>query len=427
MKIKQASVAESALFFKSGLFEKWGFEEYSDRTKPTFFFGIDYQVDKINNHDGIKIIYIISPYDSKFLSKLNNTKNLYIINSPYITYDRSYKIKNIEIELKDYSMFEPNKLGDKVYSYIGWEWRLEEFKIDILREIQKRINYEIIFGIKPSINHYNSIQNHKEEFYDNCFVNLNLSNGTGMTTVRELGLMGRKTIMNTGYNFPSIIKYRDLEDIVYLINTEAEKIGTIQEKIDCHNISNEWLETEFWTDEIYHSEEILIMRNPTNTQGLLDLITELPNKIVMAEIGVYTGESTKIFMNSGKIDKMYTIDLWDDPLNVYERIKNKHNFTMVEKIFDLNMKNYNIKKMKGSSENQIDLLPELDCIYIDGSHEYDDVLKDIKLSLSKVMKGGYVCGHDYNTDTPGVIKAVNEVFGKPNKIFNDSSWIVKII
>lgn len=426
MRIKQASVAEESGFFKNGLFERWGFEEYHDKTKPTFFFGIDYQFDKINEHEGLKVIYIISPYDSIFLNKLNNSDNLYVINSPFIVYDKPYKVKNIEIELKDYSLFQPNKLGNKVYSYLGWEWRLQEFKIDMLREIQKHINYEIVFGIRPGINHYHDIKSHKEEFYDDCFVNLNLTHGTGMTTARELGLMGRKTIMNTGYNFPSIVKYRDFEDIIYLINDEAKKIGTVQEKIDCHNVGEEWLETEFWTKELYHSERALTMRNSMNTKGLLDLIDELPNKMVMAEVGVYAGESTKIFMNSGKINKMYSIDLWDDPKGVYKKMYSDHDFSIVEKIFDLNLANYNIQKMKGSFENQIDLLPELDCVYIDGSHEYIDVMNDINLSLSKIKKGGYICGHDYTAETPGVIKAISEFFGKPDKIFDDSSWVVRI-
>ena len=426
MKITQASIAESVIFFKEGLFDKWKFEEYHNENNPCLFFGVDYQVEKINNHKGLKIVYIISPYDSKFLTKLINSENLYIINSPYLDYKRTYKIKNIEIELKDYSMFQPNKMGDKVYSYIGWEWRKDEFKLDQLKEIQKNINYEIVYGIRPGINHFHNITNHKSEFYDNCFVNLNLSKGTGMTTVRELGLMGRKTIMNTGYNFPSILKYKDTEDIINLINKESVKIGTIQDSINCHNVGEEWLETDFWTNETYYSPEIINMRNSYNIDGLVTLIEDLPNKLVMAEIGVYSGESTKIFMNSGKIQKMFAVDLWEDIYGFYKKINDNHNFNLVEKNFERNLKNYNVTKLKGFYKDIINSLPEMDCIYIDASHEYEDVLQDILLSLTKINKGGFICGHDYNNDTLGVIRAVKEVFGNPDKVYSDTSWMVKI-
>jgi hypothetical protein len=41
---------------------------------------------------------------------------------------------------------------------------------------------------------------------DKCFLNLNLSEGNGLTTVIELGLMGRKTIMN---ELPEIVKIKE--------------------------------------------------------------------------------------------------------------------------------------------------------------------------------------------------------------------------
>jgi len=52
------------------------------------------------------------------------------------------------------------------------------------------------------------------------------------------------------------------------------------------------------------------MRNEANTQGLLDLINSLPTDIIMAEIGCYKGESTELFINSGKIKKLFAIDIW---------------------------------------------------------------------------------------------------------------------
>ena len=54
----------------------------------------------------------------------------------------------------------------------------------------------------------------------------------------------------------------------------------------------------------------------------------------------------------------------------------------------------------------------LDFVFIDASHEYEDVKKDIEAWLPKIKTGGILAGHDYyvgNVDYfPGVKKAVNE-------------------
>jgi len=70
-----------------------------------------------------------------------------------------------------------------------------------------------------------------------------------------------------------------------------------------------------------------------------------------------------------------------------------------------------------------DKLPEMDFIYIDANHSYKYVMKDIKLALSKV-KSGIIGGHDYSTDYPGVIQAVNERFSDFQ--FKGNDWWVII-
>jgi len=98
----------------------------------------------------------------------------------------------------------------------------------------------------------------------------------------------------------------------------------------------------------------------------------------------------------------------------------------VEEEFDFRMNNKNVVKLKMNINGALGLLPELDFVYIDANHNYEFVINDIRLALTKIKKGGIISGHDYHTDTLGVIKAVDEVFGKPDIIFNDSSWLVNI-
>ena len=50
----------------------------------------------------------------------------------------------------------------------------------------------------------------------------------------------------------------------------------------------------------------------------------------------------------------------------------------------------------------------LDFVFIDGAHDFDNVIIDIILWSKKVKKGGIVSGHDYyNFNSGGVIAAVN--------------------
>lgn len=54
----------------------------------------------------------------------------------------------------------------------------------------------------------------------------------------------------------------------------------------------------------------------------------------------------------------------------------------------------------------------IDVVYIDGAHDYDDVIADMESWYQKVKTGGILCGHDYiersHRDEFGVIPAVQK-------------------
>ena len=99
--------------------------------------------------------------------------------------------------------------------------------------------------------------------------------------------------------------------------------------------------------------------------------------------------------------------------------------------------------------DQLDYYPEgiADMVFIDASHNYSSVKRDIKIAQRLCRRGGTLCGHDYlrhhkdcdpheleawadvgngfyNNICYGVIKAVHEFFGTPN---HDASiwWVTK--
>jgi hypothetical protein len=73
---------------------------------------------------------------------------------------------------------------------------------------------------------------------------------------------------------------------------------------------------------------------------------------------------------------------------------------------------------------------ECDAVYIDGLHTYEGVKNDIIHWLPQTKK--VICGHDYYEDeeflkihphVAGVKVAVDEMLGKPDKIYSDGSWL----
>jgi hypothetical protein len=250
MRVDQASVAPALNFFKDNFLKKFKLNEYSDINKPAIFFGAAHNSDLINQHQGIKIILPSNPDD---YPNINNYQNTFFICSDNYNLPADIPRKSLTPEIKDYNLFTPNILGDKIYFYSGFKNGWDKSH-SLVNEIQKQINYEIITTSHENLKDYYNLSDLKSQFYDKCFLNLNITGeGNGLSTVIELGLMGRKTIFKPFSNniqrieFPNFIYYNTLEDIFEIIKNESKKIGTIQPPIDAHNVGDEWLDLNYWT------------------------------------------------------------------------------------------------------------------------------------------------------------------------------------
>ena len=170
------------------------------------------------------------------------------------------------------------------------------------------------------------------------------------------------------------------------------------------------------------------MRDITGTNGLLDLIKELGDNSQknMIEIGSFVGESTVLFAQSFK--EVTAIDPFLEGYDETDPTSHSFDFDNVYQTYlDRTTIHSNINTIVDTSDNAVNELigKEFDFIYIDGIHTYDQVKKDIENYLPLVKKGGVIGGHDYvnGGHLAGVYKAVNEMFGKPDKVFEDKSWI----
>jgi len=148
------------------------------------------------------------------------------------------------------------------------------------------------------------------------------------------------------------------------------------------------------------------------------------------EIGSYAGESTILLHDNFKNSKIFAVDIWENDYDDRDWISNSSNMIFVENSFELLTKDINeIIKIKLSSKHFSTLVADnsIDFIYIDGDHSYEGVNSDILNWKSKVKKGGFIGGHDYNDFNKDTIKkSISENFPSYDVIVFDQSWLIKI-
>jgi len=79
--------------------------------------------------------------------------------------------------------------------------------------------------------------------------------------------------------------------------------------------------------------------------------------------------------------------------------------------------------IRKTSREAINELGPVDLIFLDGSHEYEDVKWECENYSKLVKPGGVLSGHDYDI-FEGVNKAVNEVFGNKVNVLPGNIWYV---
>jgi SAM-dependent methyltransferase len=144
------------------------------------------------------------------------------------------------------------------------------------------------------------------------------------------------------------------------------------------------------------------------------------------EVGSFAGESAVIFVQVARPRELVCVDPWDElavRASYTERLAGAR-----ECFLDTAAKLPGVRPVRARSDVA---LPELesgsfDWVYIDGGHLEDEVARDIGLALPLVRPGGVLMGHDYGRSLhPGVTVAVDRLLGKPWRVYEDSSWVVR--
>lgn len=152
------------------------------------------------------------------------------------------------------------------------------------------------------------------------------------------------------------------------------------------------------------------MEKHISGRGLLNLVPK-DKQIVGLEIGVDVGDTADFMLSNLPNLKLFGIDPYEGYIdwNNNDLNINNRNFVKERAINTLNQYGDRFSLIETTSDKAVGIFKdeELDYIFIDGLHTYEQVLMDCRNYYSKVKTGGVFAGHDYNV-IEGVRKAVQE-------------------
>ena len=134
--------------------------------------------------------------------------------------------------------------------------------------------------------------------------------------------------------------------------------------------------------------------------------------IVMAEIGMFKGQSTQLILDNFDVKKYIAIDPFENYDEYHEESIEPH---LSEDLYSEMLKKFseypNIYIKKDYAHNVVNNIKDqsLDVCYIDGNHAYKYVLQDIIDWFPKIKEGGILMGDDIVVKD--VRKALHAYFG----------------
>lgn len=174
------------------------------------------------------------------------------------------------------------------------------------------------------------------------------------------------------------------------------------------------------------------------TDFLMEVNKLIPKNSLCCELGVFDGTFSREILNMLSPETLYLVDPFEvneetygDAMQLTTAYSTLSEYSMVLNKFHKEINNRQVIVNKAYSYDSVKYCPDsrLNFIYIDASHLYKDVKRDLSDWLPKLKKGGLICGHDY-IPMFGVIQAVDEFCIEHNFemiIFNENGgdWALK--
>lgn len=152
----------------------------------------------------------------------------------------------------------------------------------------------------------------------------------------------------------------------------------------------------------------------------------------LAEIGVWLGETSYFFSQFFPEAHLYLIDPWKPSKQYLENgqgpshIQQEYDWAR-QNVHRLFQNNSQVSILQKTSHDALSLVPNhLDLVFIDGDHSYEAVKHDIQNWKKKVRPGGILAGHDYHSDFPGVVLAVQDCLKDQFQVGKDNVWFTLV-
>jgi len=151
------------------------------------------------------------------------------------------------------------------------------------------------------------------------------------------------------------------------------------------------------------------------------------------EVGCKEGRTTGFLLENLPELQVIAIDPWAPVANSDEDYKD-WDFAQIEREFWENVGEHRSRcrmiralSLDAAAAHRTFLVDNrADIVFIDAAHDYENCLADIKAWWPLVRDGGYLCGHDYQHQFPGVMRAVAEAFPLLRvAVCPDSVWVVQ--
>lgn len=146
------------------------------------------------------------------------------------------------------------------------------------------------------------------------------------------------------------------------------------------------------------------------------------SKIV--EIGTYLGKSTRALADNTD-GFVVTVDNFAGPQDttIPNALRNNIFELFMSFCYDL----LQVGKLRVIADDHANVVLDFspDMVFLDGSHIYEDIKRDISYWLPRITKGGLICGHDY-TNMEDVRKAVSEIVPKAKVAKGTSIWYLTL-
>ena len=160
----------------------------------------------------------------------------------------------------------------------------------------------------------------------------------------------------------------------------------------------------------------------TEIRWLIETARSMGSGRVAVEIGSYKGRSSVAIGRSLHRESiLYCVDSWfGDPYDIDDLSEDLYS-TWLNNVL-CHAFSCPIVPIRQPSVRAATLFApaSIDWVFIDGSHLFEHVARDIEVWIPKLRSGGIISGHDYVGDCPGVVEAVDEAF--PERKVEDKIW-----